>query len=491
MVYRTQEGTVIVKAWSWLVVLATTGMVSRAAAQPTGAPADPPAGTVPAPDPALEPAAPADAEAAAPAEAPSAPVEAAEAAPAADAGGGWGDLSSLEGEAPPTFRTKLYGFIDFHLEKVARTPDSVDANGDTVYVRNPYEVDVTNLNVMIQGAIHDRYRYFLNLAAPGSGSNADDEALVVRNAWIELPVVPTYLNLRVGKTYRRYGLYNEILDAVPTFIGIEAPELFDKDHLLVTRTTSVMVHGTADLGPAVVNYSATTGNDERDDKAVPFGADVYVDFPFGLRVGSSFYTTGGDAVPSQAVGDGSPRGGVVNWMTSDRYLVAGGYAQYERGGLLLQAEAWDAKHDAERDPDALAVLAAEGDLNQGQLDRFFVGGDPAAGANFDASYHVRTFYLRGGYELALGSRSSVTPYFQLDYYSNPETINNKDLGGDNEAGLTDDGRFEKYTVGAVYRPVSQVALKVDGSGHRQDFNGKSEFYPEIRISLSYLWELGL
>jgi hypothetical protein len=41
------------------------------------------------------------------------------------------------------------------------------------------------------------------------------------------------------------------------------------------------------------------------------------------------------------------------------------------------------------------------------------------------------------------------------------------------------------------RPVSQVALKVDGSGHRQKFNGKSEFYPELRISLAYLWELAL
>jgi hypothetical protein len=478
---------VLVKLGAWLVI-AIVGVASPVVAQPVeGAPEEPPAGPAPAapPEPGIpEPDAPTET---------APPVEAApEAAPPpADATGGWGDLSSLEGDsAAPTFRTKVYGFIDFHLEKVARTPDSVDENGDTVYARNPLELDVTNLNVMVQGAIHDRYRYFLNLAAPGAGSNADDEPLFVRNAWVELPVVATYLNLRVGKTYRRFGLYNEILDAVPTFIGIEAPELFDKDHLLVTRTTSVMVHGQVDVGPALVSYSATTGNDERDDEAVPFGADVYVDLPFGLRVGSSFYTSGGDAVPSKAVGDGSPRGGVVNWMASDRYLVAGGYAQYERGGLLLQAEGWDAKHDAERDPEALAVLAAEGDLNQSQLDRFFVGGDPAAGANVDASYHVRTFYLRGGYELAVGDRASVTPYFQLDYYSNPETINNKDLGGDNEAGLTDDGRFEKYTVGAVYRPVTPVALKVDGSGHRQDFNGKSEFYPEIRVSLSYLWELG-
>ncbi|MDD9940239.1 MAG: hypothetical protein OXU20_04155, partial [Myxococcales bacterium] len=69
------------------------------------------------------------------------------------------------------------------------------------------------------------------------------------------------------------------------------------------------------------------------------------------------------------------------------------------------------------------------------------------------------------------------------------TIAKKDLGGDGEAGISDDGKFQKYTLGTVFRPVPQVALKLDGSAHVQDFNGKSEFYPEIRISFSYLWGL--
>jgi len=128
-------------------------------------------------------------------------------------------------------------------------------------------------------------------------------------------------------------------------------------------------------------------------------------------------------------------------------------------------------------------------LNPAQLDRFFVGGDPQAGMLTDADYAIDTAYFRGGYEIPIGNLASITPYVQFDWYENPETVNNKDLGGDNEAGLTDNGEFEKYTVGAVLRPVPPVALKIDGSGHRQDFNGKSEFYPEVRFSLSYLWEL--
>lgn len=444
------------------------------------------------PAPSTEPIAPADAGPGAEPVPSLAPTEPAAPAAAVDpaAGGGWGDLATIPGDggSASMFRTKVYGFIDFHLEKVARTPDAVNASGETVYAKNPLEIDIPNLHVMVQGAIQERYRYFLNLASPGSGSNTDDEAIVVRNAWVEAPIVNGYLNVRAGKTYRRFGLYNEILDAVPTFIGIEAPELFDKDHLLLTRTTGIMLHGAVNVGSAVVNYSATTGGDERLDDAFPIGADLNIEWPWGLKVGTSFYHSG-DAAPSRAVGDGSPRGGVVNWMSRDSFDVYGGYAQLEHDGLILQAELWEAKHQGERDPAALATLAAEGDLNSTQLARFFENGDPTGAPRLEANYRVRTGYLRGGYEVAIGKQATLTPYAQLDYYSNPETVASKALGGDAEAGITDDGKFLKYTVGAVYRPVSPIALKLDASGHQQEFNGKTEFYPEVRFSISYLWEL--
>jgi hypothetical protein len=425
-----------------------------------------------------------------------APTEpAAEAAPTEEASAaGWGDLTNLEEESTeeaPIFRTKLYGFIDYHAEKVAKTPDSVDENGRTVKVKNPWELDILNLNIMVQGSIYDKYRYFINIAGPSSGSNIDDVAALIRNAWVEAPIWSRYIIARAGKTYRRFGLYNEILDAVPTFIGIEAPEMFDKDHLLITRTTNLMLHGSVDIASAVLNYSFTTGADERDAGSFPFGADLNVELPFGLKIGSSMYTSGGDAVPSRAVGDGSPKGGVINWMSKDKYNVFGGYVQLRKAGLILQAEYWAAMHNGTRDGDSMALLAADGSLNPTQMNRFFVNGDPSMGYNEKAKYTIQTGYLRAGYEITIGQLASITPYLQFDYYKNPEIVNNKDLGGDNEAGLTDDGQFEKYTIGAVMRPVSQVAAKVDASGHRQKFNGKSEFYPEVRFSISYLWELAL
>ena len=106
--------------------------------------------------------------------------------------------------------------------------------------------------------------------------------------------------------------------------------------------------------------------------------------------------------------------------------------------------------------------------------------------NVIADYEVETWYFRSGYSLET-SRGEVVPYFQWDYYSNPETIADKTYGGDNEAGLADDGRFSKATVGVAYRPVPQVAVKCDVSSHYFKFNGENVSYPEIRFDVSFVF----
>jgi len=341
----------------------------------------------------------------------------------------------------------------------------------------------------VQGSISNKYRYFINLAAPGAGGHSSDEAVGVRNAWVEMPVAGRFLAVRFGKMYRRFGLYNEMLDATPTFIGIEPPELFDKDHLMVTRTTNLMLHGTAPLGNQTLVYSVSTGNDEKAGDAVPIGADVHIDFSGVAKVGTSYYDTNGAAEPTSGMGDGSPRGGVINWMSEDDYQVFGGYAQLTSGGLTLQGEYWASPHSAVRDEESLLALADAG-LNARQSARYFVDGDPENGVNDGkVTYVVQTWYGRAGYQIPVGDKASITPYGQVDYYSNPETIAEKDFGGDNEAGLSDDGRFFKYTAGTVIRPVPQVALKLDGSAHAHLYNGEPVVYPEVRVSLSYLWQL--
>ncbi|MCB9796680.1 MAG: hypothetical protein H6741_28610, partial [Alphaproteobacteria bacterium] len=276
----------------------------------------------------------------------------------------------------------------------------------------------------------------------------------------------------------------------PTFIGIEPPELFDKDHLMLTRTTNLMLHGSIAAGPATLNYAAMTGNDERSGNALPVGLDANVDISGVLRLGTSFYTTGGAAAPSHGVGEGPPIGGVANWMTRDEYLVYGGYLELTAEGFILQAEYWSSPHTGLRDEEQVALLA-DGDLNAAQLANF---GLDTGTIKRKANYTVETFYLRSGYSLnsdlgVFRQPWEITPYIAFDYYSNPETIANKSLGGDNEAGITDNGLFYKATAGVRVRPVPSVAVKIDGSSHLQTFNGVLEYYPEIRASFSYYWTM--
>ncbi len=413
--------------------------------------------------------------------------------------GVWAEPASREdaGVERSAMRTSLYGYVEGRFEKVAKTPTgAAEPNGDPARESNPHEFDVPAVHVMVQSLILERYRVFLNLASPGAGSPGDDEPVVLRNAWVEAPIVGNYLKLRLGKTYRRFGLYNEQLDAVPDFPGIEPPELLDADHLMLTRTTNLMLHGSISWMESTVSYAVQTGNDERLGSQVPIGLDLRYDYGSMLRLGTSFYTSSGDAGPTRDVGDGSPKGGVANWMAEDSYYVVGGYAQLNLGALLLQAEYWNAHHRGKRDPAAVIALLGAG-LNARQLARFGLNGQSPSEADVrvEADYRVETFYARAAYEFVLEDSDddawvwSITPYLQADFYKNPETIRSKAHGGDNEAGLSDSGKFLKLTAGLIARPSSDIALKLDGSVHVQRVLGQQTAYPEIRVSLAYFFEL--
>ena len=79
------------------------------------------------------------------------------------------------------------------------------------------------------------------------------------------------------------------------------------------------------------------------------------------------------------------------------------------------------------------------------------------------------------------------PYFQWDWSRNPETIASKTFGGDNEAGVSDAGQFHKSTIGVVYRPIPEVAVKLDTSHHIFRFNGETTSYPELRVDFSFVF----
>ncbi len=379
---------------------------------------------------------------------------------------------------------KTYGYFSVNYEDVGKLPDKTNSPGEFTY---------PHLNLMFQATSGNNFRTYVNL----SGDDAD--VINVRNYWGEY-VYRDYLKFRAGKIYRPFDLFNEKLDAVPTYLGIEPPELFDKDHLLLPRTDNFLVHGNIPLSGNMLKYAVMTGNSEIVSNSRPVSWDLNYNVENYLIGTSGYYSNEKDG-PVMGVGEGSPNGGILPWMASDKYSVLGGYAQAKFGGLLVQGAYWTAKHNAVRDP-AKVLSINRGRLNQRQLERFGldVASPTTADVKTEAKYDINTYYIRFGYTLPEGFIPGVTweltPFLFLDYYSNPETIAKKSDGGDNEAGVSDDGKFTKPTIGIAIRPNSSVALKIDASTHQYKWTdpadvaagSKNVHYEEIRFDLSFFFE---
>lgn len=386
-------------------------------------------------------------------------------------------LTSLHAQASK-MKTSMYGYVEGYFEKVEKSPTRTGGTSTTegtpIRVSNPHEFDTPNVNFMMKANFDRQYSAFLNMDASGS-------TVAVKNAWFQSNILGDLLALRIGKMYRPFGLYNERLDAVPTYIGIEPPELFDGDHLLLTRTTNFMLHGEADIGGNTLRYALTTGNDERLGGEVPLGGDVRYSMSTGdtdITIGTSFYFSNGAKYTGE--------GGVAKWMSSDNYDVMGYYLEAQHNAFQFQAAYFQADHDAVRSGSTLQGIGTA-KLNNEQITRLCAG-DMSTCADSSVSYEVKTWYTRLGYSMDL-SFGELTPYVQWDVYENPEMIANKDDGGDNEAGIADDGKFTKQTLGIVYRPDPRIAIKLDASNHAQKIEGKDVNYSEIRSSFSYVWTL--
>jgi hypothetical protein len=379
---------------------------------------------------------------------------------------------------------QLYGYFSSRYEKTLAT----QGPGGVIAEASPAEWSYPYFNLMMQYSPAEKFKAFFNLNGSSAGT------IDVRNFWGEYSAA-NYFNVRVGKTYRKFGLYNEILDAVPTYYGIEPPELFDADHLIISRTTTFMIYGGVTAGSGTINYSASTDNGEGYPEngpgkgTFPLGYDLNYKFGGGdYTIGISGYTSGGEAMPNVPLGGGSPKSGVLPWMASDKFSVFGGYAEAIIGHLTLQAEYWGSPHNAQRDPASVITVINNAGLNQRQLNQFLI--DPngsitdPANVRVDSKFTIKTWYIRTGYSFET-SIGEVGPYAQWDYYSNPETISKKKYGGDAEAGEADDGVFNKSTVGILYRPIPDVAVKFDQSFHFYKSNGENVRYPEIRLDFSF------
>ena len=280
---------------------------------------------------------------------------------------------------------------------------------------------------------------------------------------------------------------------------LNRPELFDADHLLVPRLTSFVLHGDIATPKATYSYSLCTDNGENgpSEDVTPLGWDVRAKIHQKAVVGlSGYFSNLGEAGVSSdvAVGDGSPSGGAMPWVSSDKYTVYGGFTEVQIKNWLIKAAYYQADHKVVRDPASVLAVANSTDLNTHQRENFF--GDQAGLATDalteadvvqNANYTVTTGYVQLGYFIYT-QHGTFGPYAFLDWMNQPETIQKKTYGGDNESGLADDGKFVKYTLGLSYKPVDRVAIKLDHSAHYQKFNGKTESYPEFRLDFSYLFK---
>ena len=391
-----------------------------------------------------------------------------------------------------TNKFALYGFINSNVERVFNEP-SIDVNGNTITENAPLEWSpLKNFHIYGSGELSNKISVLFNIAAP-------DGEFTLRNAYGNFKINDIF-QVRVGKMYRKFGLYNEKLDQIPTFTGIEAPELFDTDHLFLTRTTTLMLHGNKSISNGQLSYALTSGNSEAGPsaKVLPLGWDLrFKSKDLGLVVGTSGFTSSINGELTQSTvgfNAGSPKGGVLPWMDGDHYQVYGGFVEKKLGNFLIQAEYWASPHNAERNATNTLELIENGGINEMQRANFLgenAGIDNSLLTENDiitkVNYTAQTAYIRLCYTINT-KKGQFVPYFFYDWMSNPEVIQSKSWGGDNEAGLSDDGQFSKPSLGVVYRPIQSVAIKLDGSLHVQEYNGQRTTYPEIRMDFSFAFD---
>jgi hypothetical protein len=387
---------------------------------------------------------------------------------------------------------KLYGFINTNAEKQFNFLGT-DTNGLTTQENDPFVwTPVKSFHLYGSAYLSNKIDVLFNLAYA-------DGAIEVRNAWGNFKV-NQLLQVRVGKMYRRFGLYNERLDQIPTFVGIEPPEIFDNDHLFITRTTNFMLHGNKDFGSTNFQYSLTTENAEGGEAIgiIPLGWDFrFKSDQKSFIIGTSGFASsinGDRSTSAAAFNDGPPEGGILPWMDGDFYTLTGLFVEKQFGRFHVQAEYWNARHDALRNPTNVLEIVRNAGINSTQRENFLgVNSSKPDGLLVESdvivpvTYNVETFYIRLAYNID-SNIGSFAPYIFLDWMSHPEVISNKNYGGDKESGLADDGIFNKPSLGVVYRPIPAVAIKLDGSIHQQKFNGATERYPELRLDFSWAFK---
>jgi len=388
----------------------------------------------------------------------------------------------------------VYGYFSTNYEKGFNEAEGLDGENKMITKNSPGEFEYASFNLMMQQSFEEKYSIFINMKAENG------EKIELQNFWGEY-AYNQYINLRIGKIYRKFGLYNEILDAVPTYYGVEAPEIFMKGHLLLSRTTSFMIYGVADMFGGNLNYSLTTGNGESMSVAgnVPLGFDLNYSNSI-LKFGTSGYISGSEQVSDIKIDNGIKpnalsENGVLAWMDSDDFQVFGGYFELNKSGFTFQAAYWFSPHTAIRNATSTLALINNTNINENQRKRFVKDASEFKSnselttddIDTDGSYDVSTYYVLLAYAFDT-DMGEIAPYLRIQNYQNPEAIADRGWGG-NEAGVSDNGTANLFAGGFIYRPVFQLAFKAEGTLVDYKYFGNASKEIDMRLSLSYTFGL--
>ena len=389
----------------------------------------------------------------------------------------------------------IYGYFSARVEKIFSVP--VYENGEVESEDEDWEWQYPYLNLMFQNQPAEKLKFFLNLNAGGKN---ELQRIDIRNVWAEYEV-SNFLKLRVGKSYRKFDLFNEILDAVPTYYGIEPPQFLNQEHpitLLCPRTTSLLVQGALESETGNFSYglSIDKGFDETFREAFPMSLDISYNFftDFGsVKFGVSGYKTFGDVIIEEEEESESElafegfENGTLSWMERDNFNVYGAYIESHIDALTIQGGLWKSDHESERNLEILEEMLLAKD-NPAHVARYLLDPEsPIEEDNLikDVDYSIDTWYLRFGYSFYT-SIGEMGPYLQYDYYKNPELVALGSMDREHN-GIPDEGKFQVITAGLLYRPVPQTAIKLDISNHRYNFYGEEVSYPEFKLDFSFLF----
>lgn len=392
--------------------------------------------------------------------------------------------------APAASEVRLRGFVEARLAKgTGLPPINVDHKEGSDPQRKPESqplwFGLPEFRARLDASARDRLTASINLWVPAISTGHVESHGPLSEAWVDTVILPALLSVRLGLFSRPFGLYGESYGRTALFLGVEPPEYLDRDHPLLTRATHVMLHGAVQSGGHALTYSAMTGREEVSNTAIPLGVDLRYTFEDKVVVGTSLGWSGGRVAPASGSDFYDARGGAAPWARLEEYLVYGGFGRLSLGGLRLEAELFRADHSIERDPVALEPVCRA--VPGWQWDRLRC----SRGNHKAYPYTVTTGTVLAAYVFEDGpfGLRALAPYVRAETYRNPETVRPIGLGGDEEAGLTSDGRFDKYALGLAMRPTPALSIRIEECQHRQSIEGKDRPTREARLSLTYAWDV--